>query len=93
MESKLIDHHKNIVTTYEKKLSLLVNNNPSYHMVKKNYENMISESKFLLTILEKLNNEEIDDEKMCTICFESSNLSLTFLNPSFSLFYKPTILI
>jgi len=78
MESKLIEHHQNIVKTYEKKLSLLTNTNPSYHMVKKNFETMISESKYLLSMLQKLSDTTvIDEENTCTICLESNNLSIT----------------
>ncbi len=80
MEQKLIEHHKNQVEVYTNKLSKLQQaNNQSYHMVKKNYETIISESKFLLTMLEKITNTEnnVEDVNVCAICFEEANLSLT----------------
>lgn len=81
MEQKLIEHHKNQVAIYTTKLEKLQNNNPSYHMVKKNYETIISESKFLLTMLEKINNTDItasdEEANVCAICFEENQLSLT----------------
>jgi SNF2 family DNA or RNA helicase len=79
MEKKLIDHHKNNIVIYTNKLTKLQESNQSYHMVKKNFENIISESKFLLSILEKLNEPEIDEDnaQICAICFEDNSLSLT----------------
>jgi SNF2 family DNA or RNA helicase len=80
MEQKLIEHHKTQISLYTKKLSTLSNTNQSYHMVKKNYENIISESNFLLNMLEKINNKDelnTDDSNVCSICFEDNLLSLT----------------
>ena len=79
MEKKLIEHHKNNIIVYDAKLLKLDQTNQSYHMLKKNFENIISESKFLLNILEKLNDVEIreDEAQVCAICFEEKSLSLT----------------
>lgn len=81
MEQKLIEHHKHQVETYSLKLQKLQNNNPSYHMVKKNYETIVSESKFLLAMLEKINNVDDtvndDEANVCAICFEEKSLSIT----------------
>ena len=81
MEQKLITHHKNQVAVYTTKLNKLIESVPSYHMVKKNYETIISESKFLLNMLEKITNTDstsLDVEiNVCGICFEENNLSLT----------------
>ena len=76
MKYKLIEHHKNNVNVYNKKLEELTNSNPSYHMVKKNYENVISESTYLLNVLEKLDNIILKEES-CAICFQDESLSLT----------------
>ena len=79
MEKKLIEHHKNNIIVYNAKLIKLDQTNQSYHMLKKNFENIISESNFLLNILEKLNDVEVGDEEtqVCAICFEEKSLSLT----------------
>jgi SNF2 family DNA or RNA helicase len=79
MEKKLIEHHKNNIVVYDAKLSKLDQTNQSYHMHKKTFENIISESKFLLNILEKLNETEVGEEEaqVCAICFEEKSLSLT----------------
>ena len=81
MEQKLIEHHKNQVALYTNKLEKLLPGNPSYHMVKKNYETIVSESKFLLTMLEKINNTDVtasdEEANVCAICFEEKQLSLT----------------
>ena len=79
METKLIEHHTSLISTYEHKLSTLTNTNQSYHMVKKNYETIVSESKFMLEMLNKMNDTAIieDDENTCSVCFEKENISLT----------------
>ena len=78
MEKKLIEYHKNNIILYSNKLAKLTPTNQSYHMVKKNYENIISESNFLLNMLEKLNVEVNNEEsQICAICFEENSLSLT----------------
>lgn len=79
MQVKLVEHHSNNVAVYKEKLAKLTNTNQSYHMVKKNYENIISESSYLLKILEKINDDSLEDtdEKCCSICFETNDLSLT----------------
>ena len=79
MQIKLVEHHSNNIIVYKEKLAKLVNTNQSYYMVKKNYENIISESSYLLKILEKINDDSLDEneEKACSICFEPNDLSLT----------------
>ena len=78
MKDKLIEYHKNTIETSQTKLDKLVRA-PAYAMVKKNYQNRISESKYMLDILIKLQNKEnIDLDQNCTICFEElDNPSLT----------------
>lgn len=69
MQDKLIEFHKKNYEIYTIKLSKLVNNNQAYHMLKKQYETQISESKYMYTILEKMKGEEkIEDN--CTICLD-----------------------
>jgi SNF2 family DNA or RNA helicase len=78
MQDKLIEHHKKNYTYYSNKLNLLDNSKPEYHMLKKSYETLINESKYLLAIFEKLNNHEIINEEICSICMDNiTNPSLT----------------
>jgi len=70
MQDKLIEFHKQNYETYTLKLSNLVNNNQAYHMLKKQYETQITESKYMYSILEKMKSEEkIEDN--CAICLDS----------------------
>ena len=79
MKDKLIEYHKSTIETSQAKLEKLDSTAPAYAMVKKNYQNRISESKYMLDILIKLQNKEnIDLDQNCTICFEElDNPSLT----------------
>lgn len=79
IESKLIEYHKQTIISYENKLLKLDITNQAYSMIKKKYENIISDSKYLLTILDKLSNVEIKEDEIdsCAICFEGNELSLT----------------
>lgn len=74
MYKKLFEHHKNIITNYENKISKLENNTPAYSMIKKNYETIIIESKYIIDILNKINN---DDDYIknndCAICLDGIN--------------------
>ena len=70
MQDKLIEFHKKNYESYSLKLSNLVNTNKAYHMLKKQYETHITESKYMFTILEKMSSEEkIEDN--CAICLDS----------------------
>ena len=79
MQDKLIEYHKNVVVTYTNKLECLTQENQAYHMIKKNYQTKLSESKYMLTMLEKMaKKDEIDLNQNCSICFDTlSNPSLT----------------
>ena len=69
MQDKLIQHHKDNYNIYTLKLSKLTNNNQAYYMLKKQYETQIAESKYMLSILEKMNSEDkIEDN--CAICLD-----------------------
>lgn len=70
MKDKLLEYHENIVTTYKYKLETLVNNNPSYHMLKATYTSKVSESNYMLTILKKMINKDIPEDENCSICFD-----------------------
>ena len=79
MQDKLIEYHKDTVTKYTHKLNTLDPLNQAYAMLKKTYSSKISESKYMLSILEKISKkDEIDLEQNCSICFDTlSNPSLT----------------
>ncbi len=79
MQDKLVEYHKNTISTYEYKLEKLDVNNQAYSMLKKNFQTKISESKYMLQILTKMaNKDEIDLNQNCSICFDKlSNPSLT----------------
>jgi SNF2 family DNA or RNA helicase len=72
IQGKLIEHHNEIIKKYQHKLVNLDTTNQAYHMLKKSYENYINESKYFLSMLEKLNDNTLLDEteKNCTICLE-----------------------
>ena len=69
MQDKLIEHHKHNLEVYSNKLLKLVNNNQAYHMLKKQYETQINESKYMITILEKMNSDN-NIEDNCAICLD-----------------------
>ena len=79
MQDKLIEYHKKTIKDYTYKLTTLDITNQAYHMLKKTYETKVSESKYMLTILEKITSKEEDTvEENCSICFdELDNPTLT----------------
>lgn len=79
MQDKLIDYHKNNITTCTNKISMLDSTNQAYFMLKSTYTTKISESKYMLSILEKISRKDsINTEESCTICFDNLiNTSLT----------------
>jgi SNF2 family DNA or RNA helicase len=70
MQDKLISHHKENYEIYKKKLERLDPTRHEYHMLKKNYETQMSESKYLYTILEKMTSNENVDNEICSICID-----------------------
>lgn len=79
MQDQLIKYHEDTVNLYQHKLNNLSPENQAYAMVKKNYTTKISESKYMLGILNKMSKkDEIDLEQNCSICFDTmTNPSLT----------------
>jgi DNA repair protein RAD5 len=72
MQTKLIEHHNKVINDYTIKLSNLDTTNQAYHMLKKSYENILTESKFMLAILNKLDDSELKEtEENCSICLEN----------------------
>jgi len=77
MQDKLILYHKNNYEKYKEKLENLDSRKTEYYILKKTYETQMNESKYLYTILEKINSETINLEN-CAICMdEISNPTLT----------------
>jgi SWI/SNF-related matrix-associated actin-dependent regulator of chromatin subfamily A3 len=78
MQDKLITYHKDNYEMYKNKLEKLDKNKQEYHMLKKNYEIHMTESKYLYNILEKMSCPEIVAEETCSICIDQiTNPTLT----------------
>lgn len=73
MQNKLIEHHTKVIADCTMKLSKLDPKNQAFHMLKKSFETTLTDSKYLLSILDKLNNTEIkeDSEENCSICLDN----------------------
>ena len=72
MQTKLIEYHRKNVCSFEEKLNKLTEGNQSYYMLKNNFENHIRESKYMLNVLQKLEDTNLIEEtdKNCGICLE-----------------------
>lgn len=70
MQDKLISHHKNIISTYENKITKLDKTNQSYHMLLANFKSKISESNYIINIMTKITEEVEHTEENCVICFD-----------------------
>jgi DNA repair protein RAD5 len=72
IQDKLTEYHNGTIIKYQNKLENLDTTNQAFHMLKKSYENYITESKYFLSMLEKINDDTLLDEteKNCTICLE-----------------------
>ncbi len=87
MQEQLINYHKSTIETYTYKLEQLSQESPAFAMVQKNYKTRISESKYMLGILEKMSKkDEIDLDQNCSICFD--NLTNPCLTPCGHIFCK-----
>jgi SNF2 family DNA or RNA helicase len=73
MQNKLIEHHTKVIEDCTAKLAKLDTKNQAYHMLKKSFETTLIDSKYLLSILNKLNNTEIQEEtdENCSICLDN----------------------
>jgi len=70
MQHKLIEYHTKVIDDSTKKLDKLDKTNQAYHMLKKSYDTTITDSKYMLSILNKLNNKIEDEDKECSICLD-----------------------
>lgn len=72
VEEQLISHHKKVIKEAEEKIKKLDKKNQAYHMILSKYNKMISESKYMLGILERIqNNVEFNEDNNCIICFDN----------------------
>jgi len=77
MEDKLISYHQQKIDKYNKKLHNLNTNCQAYYLLKKSYETQITESNYVLSILNKMKNV-IELKDNCVICYDIiKNPSLT----------------
>jgi len=70
MQEQLITYHKNNHDTYKIKLDKLDSTRPEYHMLKKTYQSQMSESLYIYTLLEKMNDPEVIEGENCSICID-----------------------
>ncbi len=70
VQDKLIEHHTKNIQVYTKKIEELDKTNQAYHMLLSNYNTKITESKFILSTLEKITDLVDDEENNCIICYE-----------------------
>ena len=70
VQENLIDYHKKQIEQSTIKITQLDKSNQAYHMLLANYTSKISESKYMLTMLEKINTviETKDEDITCVIC-------------------------
>lgn len=85
VQDKLIEHHTNNIDKYTKKIEKLDKTNQAYKMLLSKYKTIITESKFVLNTLEKINEKiEFDEEENCIICYET--MTAPILTPCGHLF-------
>lgn len=70
MKDKMINYHKNQLETYTNRLKSLDKTKPEYSMLSSKYNTMVSESKFILVIFEKLSQPNAIEEECCSICMD-----------------------
>lgn len=90
VQEKLIEHHNFNIELYSKKIEALNKKNQAYKMLLGKYNTIISESKFVLSTLEKINeNLDFNEEENCIICYDTMNSPI--LTPCGHLFCKNCI--
>lgn len=75
VKNNIISQSQNKIDRYTKMLANLTDTNPSYHMVKANYTQIISQAKFMLEAIKKLDKEDKEDcddeeDEECPICID-----------------------
>ena len=72
IQDTLIIHHKKNYEKYTVKLENLNQTLPEYYMLKKNYETLISESKYMYSILNKMKCSDNIVHETCSICIDEA---------------------
>ena len=76
VKDNLFQHHENRLNTYKKKLEALDDKVAGNKIIIGKYKEIVSKSKYMLTILDKINN--MDKEETCSICHDIiQNMALT----------------
>ena len=77
MKDKIIDHHEKIIY-YQNKLENLNEHSTEYHMLKSTFTTKLTESKYILAVLKKINDQVKEEDDNCIICFDKlENPALT----------------
>ena len=76
VKENLIDFHKTQITDSQTKIIGLDITNKAYHMLLSNYNSKISESNYMLNILEKFDDNIMENKSdiTCVICFNDINM-------------------
>ena len=70
MKEKIIDFHEKKVVYYTNKLENLNENSTEYHMLKNTFTTKLTESKYILDVLKKINEKVKEEDDNCIICFD-----------------------
>jgi SNF2 family DNA or RNA helicase len=77
VQEKIIQHHNENIANYTKKIENLDKTNQAYHMLLASYKSKITESKFVLSTLQKINEDiEFKEESNCIICYDIMDLPI-----------------
>ncbi len=80
VQEKLIDHHNELIKTYNNKIENLDKTNQAYNMLLAKYKSIITESTFVLKTLERISeNINFNEDENCIICYE--NMDKPILTP------------
>ena len=72
VQEKLVEYHNDIIKLYTEKIAALNKTNQAYKMLLSKYNTIISESKFVLSTLEKINeNLNFNEDENCIICYDT----------------------
>jgi SNF2 family DNA or RNA helicase len=71
MKDKLIKHHKDSIESYTAKLNKLDPSKQEYNMLKNTFTTKITESKYILSIIDKMIKNEIPEDETCAVCFDT----------------------
>lgn len=70
IEAQMKSFHVKQIETYTKKLMQLDQTNQAYHMLKANYTSKVTESKYILKVLDSINTTIENEDTDCVICLD-----------------------